>query len=162
MTQKALSFAPSRVSLGRDHSLLVSAFIWLALAGGCAHSSLPLETPKPVPCRCALSPPSAMSKLTRVERGAIGNRVRACWLIIDRTQAATGMHVSIRVVTDASGSAQLAEVAPFDQSRVAADPALQAFSARAIEALLSPKCRTLPLPPSLLGRPQTLMFRFTP
>ncbi|HTI01993.1 MAG TPA: energy transducer TonB [Acidisoma sp.] len=104
----------------------------------------------------------ATSRLTAAQRGAIGDKVRACWTIDSGAQGVQQMSVILKVTTDATGTARLAQVAPADQARVNADPVLRAFAERAVRAVLDYRCSALPLPPSLLGAAQTFTFRFRP
>jgi hypothetical protein len=102
------------------------------------------------------------STLTAAQRGAIGDKVRACWTIDSGAQGVQQLSVILKVTTDATGTVRLANVAPADQGRVAGNPVLQAFAERAVRAVLDYHCNPLPLPPSLLGAPQTFTFRFSP
>jgi neural Wiskott-Aldrich syndrome protein len=68
----------------------------------------------------------------------------------------------LKVTTDASGTARLAQVAPSDQGRAAGDPVFRAFAERAVRAVLDPACSNLPLPKSMMGANQTFTFRFSP
>jgi neural Wiskott-Aldrich syndrome protein len=104
----------------------------------------------------------ATASLTAAERGAIGDKVRECWTIDSGAEGVQSMSVILKVTTDASGTVRLAQVGPADQGRVYADPVFRAFAERAVRAVLDYRCSTLPLPPSLEGRPQTFTFRFSP
>jgi hypothetical protein len=79
-------------------------------------------------------------------------------------QAVTAEQVSVRLhgTTDADGVVRTAEVAPADQEWIAANSALQAFAKGAVRAVLDYRCSALPLPPSLLGKPQSFTFRVSP
>lgn len=102
------------------------------------------------------------SLLTQAQRGAIGDKVRACWTIDSGAQGVQQMSVILKVTTDATGTVRAAQVAPQDQARVDANPVLRAFAMRAVNATLDYKCNPLPLPPSLLGATRTFTFRFSP
>jgi hypothetical protein len=104
-----------------------------------------------------------LSMLSANQRGAIGDHVRECWTT-DRTSNAlnTGNErVLLTVITDARGIARIAEVAGDDVARVS-DPRFRAFAERASRAVLDPRCANLPLPASMMGRINTLTFRFSP
>lgn len=104
----------------------------------------------------------ATSRLTTAQRGAIGDKVRACWTIDSGAQGVQQLSVILKVTTDATGVVRAAQVAPADQGRVNANPVLQAFAMRAANAAMDYKCNPLPLPPSLLGATHTFTFRFSP
>jgi neural Wiskott-Aldrich syndrome protein len=104
----------------------------------------------------------ATASLTAAERGAIGDKVRECWTIDSGAEGVQSMSVILKVTTDATGTVRLAQVGAADQGRVYADPVFRAFAERAVRAVLDYRCSTLPLPPSLEGRPQTFTFRFSP
>jgi neural Wiskott-Aldrich syndrome protein len=104
----------------------------------------------------------ATAALTSAQRGAIGDQVRRCWTIDSAAENVQQMRVMLKVTTDASGTARLAQVAPSDQGRAAGDPVFRAFAERAVRAVLDPACSNLPLPKSMLGNNQTFTFRFSP
>jgi hypothetical protein len=105
---------------------------------------------------------NATGMLSAVQRGAIGDEIRSCWIYYNHGQGTPGASVEIRVVTNASGIVQLAEVAPADQKRVDADPALQTLAMNAVRTLLDFRCDTLPLPANLEGASHVFTFRFSP
>ncbi|WP_419757642.1 energy transducer TonB [Acidisoma sp.] len=104
----------------------------------------------------------ATASLTSAQRGAIGDKVRECWTIDSGAEGVQNMSVILKVTTDATGTARLAQVGAADQGRVNTDPVFRAFAERAVRAVLDYRCSALPLPPSLEGRPQTFTFRFSP
>ncbi|MCB8876342.1 hypothetical protein, partial [Acidisoma silvae] len=104
----------------------------------------------------------ATSSLTAAQRGAIGDKVRACWTIDSGAEGVQSLSVILKVTTDGTGTPRLASVAPSDQGRVNGNPVLQAFAERAVRAVLDYHCSPLPLPPSLLGSAHTFTFRFSP
>ncbi|WP_158802641.1 hypothetical protein [Acidisoma sp. L85] len=104
----------------------------------------------------------ATAALTSAQRGAIGDQVRRCWTIDSAAENVQQMRVMLKVTTDASGTARLAQVAPSDQGRAAGDPVFRAFAERAVRAVLDPACSNLPLPKSMMGANQTFTFRFSP
>jgi hypothetical protein len=106
--------------------------------------------------------PNATAGLSAAERGAIGDHVRECWTIDAGAQGIQTMKVLLTVQTDAAGTVRDAKVAGPDQGRVAADPVFRAFAERAIRAVEDYRCATLPLPPALVGKPETFNFRFSP
>lgn len=99
--------------------------------------------------------------LDAATRGAIGDHVRECWtkdagaLDLDR------MSVVLTVTTDVTGTVRLADIAAEDRGRLS-DPVFRAFAERARRAVLDVQCATLPLPPAMMGRSETLTFRFRP
>jgi len=65
------------------------------------------------------------------------------------------------VTTDETGTARLAKVASEDAGRMS-NPVFRAFAERAVRAVLSPQCASLPLPRAMLGQTRQLRFRFSP
>ncbi len=102
------------------------------------------------------------SRLTSAQRGAIGDKVRACWTIDSGAEGVQNMSVLLTVTTDSAGVVHDANVAVADQGRVNSNPVLQAFAERAVRAVLDYHCSPLPLPPSLPGAVHTFTFRFRP
>jgi hypothetical protein len=99
--------------------------------------------------------------LSAEQRGAIGDRMRACWTPDPKALGADQMQVLLTVTTDASGVARLVIVVGADEGRLS-DPVFRAFAERARRAVLDPRCANLQLPPPMLGGPNVLTFRFTP
>jgi len=102
------------------------------------------------------------SKLSAMQRAAIGNEVRRCWTVDAGAPNLSQMQVLLTVQTDPSGTVRQAVVAPPDLARAQTDPVFRAFAERAVRAVLNVKCATLPLPPSMMGSPQVLTFHFSP
>jgi neural Wiskott-Aldrich syndrome protein len=100
--------------------------------------------------------------LSASQRGQIGNYVRRCWTYDPGAVGVNQFQVLLDITTDASGVVRVANIAPSDKARVDANPMLRAFAERAVNAVLDPRCATLPLPPALLGAPRHLEFRFSP
>ena len=103
----------------------------------------------------------ATSQLTGDQRGAIGEAVRRCWNYDSGALGADKFQVLLTVVTDAGGVVRDAQVAAADRARLG-EPRFLAFTDRARRAVLDSKCANLPLPKTLLGRQNTLTFRFSP
>jgi neural Wiskott-Aldrich syndrome protein len=104
---------------------------------------------------------SANSGLTGADRDAIGNHVRPCWTIDSGAPGVSSFSVELLVTTDATGTVRAAVVAPQDQGQLG-DPIFNAYSQRAIEAVMNYQCATLPLPSYMLGKTQTFLFDFKP
>ena len=102
------------------------------------------------------------STLTAAERGAIGDAVRPCWTRDAGALNADQLQVMLQVTTGPDGVVHVAHVDPSYLDQVNSDPVLQAFSDRAINAVLDAQCATLPLPPSMLGQTHTFSFLFKP
>jgi hypothetical protein len=65
------------------------------------------------------------------------------------------------VTTDASGVARTVEVAGEDISRLG-DPGFRAFAEGVMRAIMDSHCAALPMPANVLGRVNTITFRFGP
>jgi hypothetical protein len=100
--------------------------------------------------------------LTPLQKSNVGDEVRSCLLHYNNGRGKPGTFVLIKVITDATGTVQLAEVAPTDQARVLADPALRLLAEHAVRALLDRRCAALPLPDSLRNAPHSFEFRVSP
>ena len=100
--------------------------------------------------------------LSAADLRAIGDHVRRCWTYGPGADGVQQFQVLLDVTTDADGVARIATIAPSDLDRVNSNPMLRAFAERAVNAALDPRCADLPLPPSMLGEPQHLEFRFSP
>ena len=72
---------------------------------------------------------------------------------ISRLQVLLALHV------DANGVARDAEVADAEMPKMVS-PVFRAFAERARRAALDPRCATLPLPKTALGKPATVVFVF--
>jgi hypothetical protein len=103
----------------------------------------------------------ATSQLTGDQRGAIGDAVRRCWTYDSGALGADKFRVLLSVVVDEAGVARRAVVTGDDLGRMS-DPRFRAFAERAVRAVLDAQCANLPLPKTLLGRQNTLTFRFSP
>jgi len=99
--------------------------------------------------------------LSAAQRGEIGAHVRECWTRDSGAQNIDKMSVVLTVVTDATGTSRVARVAEEDRGKLT-DPVFQAFAERAVRAVMDVRCATLPLPHQMLGRINTLTFRFRP
>lgn len=104
---------------------------------------------------------TANSRLSGADRDAIGNHVRPCWSVDAGAPGISTFSVNLIVQTDASGTVRNAVIAPQDQSKMG-DPIFNAYANRAIDAVMNYQCATLPLPPYMMGQPQTFLFNFTP
>jgi hypothetical protein len=99
--------------------------------------------------------------LSSAERGAIGDHVRECWTKDAGALDIDKMQVTLTVTTDPSGIVRKADVSGTDVGRMG-DPRFRAFAERAVRAVMDPHCANLPLPNTLLGKINTLTFRFSP
>jgi outer membrane biosynthesis protein TonB len=104
---------------------------------------------------------TANSRLSGADRNAIGNHVRPCWGIDAGAPGVSTFSVELTVQTDAAGTVRNAVIAPEDQSKMG-DPIYAAYAQRAVDAVMNYQCATLPLPPYMLGSPQTFLFDFKP
>ncbi|GAB0113827.1 hypothetical protein [Acidisoma sp. C75] len=102
------------------------------------------------------------SLLTAAQRGEIGKKIEGCWFIDGGAPNVQQLSVILQVKTRPGGEVYDARVAPQDQARVNANPVLQAFAMRAINAAENAQCNPLPLPASLSNAPQTFTIRFKP
>jgi hypothetical protein len=99
--------------------------------------------------------------MSSAQRGAIGDHVRECWTYDPGALGVEQMQVLLTVTTDQAGVARLAEIAGTDAGRMG-EPVFRAFAERARRAVLDPHCANLPLPQSMLGKPNVLTFQFKP
>lgn len=99
--------------------------------------------------------------LNSQQRGAIGAKVRECWTKDDGALGIESLSVQLIVTIDPEGVARDARIGGQDQGRMG-DPRFRAFAERAVRAIRDPRCSSLPLPPSDLGKIATLTFRFKP
>ena len=99
--------------------------------------------------------------LSAAQRGEIGAHVRECWTKDSGAQGLDKMSVVLTVMTDGTGTVRIANVADEDRGKLS-DPVFQAFAERAVRAVQDVRCANLPLPRDLLGRNNTLTFRFRP
>jgi neural Wiskott-Aldrich syndrome protein len=99
--------------------------------------------------------------LSAAARGEIGAHVRECWTKDAGAEGVDKLSVVLNVVTDASGTTRVANVADEDKGKLS-DPVFQAFAERAVRAVMDVRCATLPLPHQMLGHTNNLTFRFRP
>jgi hypothetical protein len=99
--------------------------------------------------------------LTADQREAIGDHVRECWTYDPGALSVDKMQVILQATVDESGVARTVIVTGGDEAKLN-DPVFRAFADRARSAVLDPHCANLPLPPSLLGKPSAMIFRFSP
>jgi len=106
---------------------------------------------------------SDTSQLSASQVGAIGAHVRECWTYDSGALGADKFVVRLRVTTDDTGMARVADIAGEDVGRMG-DPRFRAFAERARRAVLAPHCSDLSklLPASMRDRQATLDFRFSP
>jgi hypothetical protein len=104
---------------------------------------------------------TANSRLSEADRNAIGAHVRPCWDIDAGAPGVATFSVFLDVQTDASGTVRNATIDPQSQANMS-DPYYSAYANRAIDAVMNYQCATLPLPPYMLGQPQTFVFQFSP
>jgi len=99
--------------------------------------------------------------LSAAARGEIGAHVRECWTKDAGAEGVDKLSVVLNVVTDATGTTRVANVADEDKGKLS-DPVFQAFAERAVRAVMDVRCATLPLPHQMLGHTNNLTFRFRP
>jgi neural Wiskott-Aldrich syndrome protein len=99
--------------------------------------------------------------LSAAARGEIGAHVRECWTKDAGAEGVDKLSVVLNVVTDATGTTRVANVADEDKGKMS-DPVFQAFAERAVRAVMDVRCATLPLPHQMLGHTNNLTFRFRP
>jgi len=104
---------------------------------------------------------TANSHLSGADRNAIGAHVRPCWTVDAGAPGLSTFSVILDVQTDAQGTVHVATIDPQSQANMT-DGSYAAFANRAIEAVMNYQCATLPLPPNMLGQPQTFVFQFSP
>ena len=104
--------------------------------------------------------PIKYSTLTAAEHADILHHIRPCRWIDSEAAATAGFSVLLQVVTDATGTVRMAEVAPQNIGDMS-NPLYFAFTQRAIATVLNFQCATLPLPSKMLGRNQTFSFLFS-
>jgi hypothetical protein len=99
--------------------------------------------------------------LSAAARGEIGAHVRECWTKDAGAEGVDKLSVVLNVVTDATGTTRVANVADEDKAKMS-DPIFQSFAERAVRAVMDVRCATLPLPHQMLGHTNNLTFRFRP
>jgi hypothetical protein len=102
--------------------------------------------------RAAMSP---------IDRGLIGDHIRRCLIVRHEAIPPSGYSVHLIIATDASGTARSAYIAPSDQSAFPGT-ALHVVAEQAIQAILTPQCSHLPVPPTMLGQSQQFEMIFRP
>jgi hypothetical protein len=101
------------------------------------------------------------ASLSTQQQGAIGDKVRECWTKDEGQLGIETMSAQLIVTFDETGTARDVAVGDADRGRMG-DPRFRAFVERAIRAVRSPRCATLPIPRNELGKIGTLTFRFKP
>lgn len=104
---------------------------------------------------------STNTGLNAAERNAIGQHVRPCFQVDDDALGLASLNVNLLVSTDPAGVVRNAVVAPQDIGKMS-NPSFYAFAQRAIDAVMNNNCASLPLPSTMLGKNQTLLFDFSP
>jgi hypothetical protein len=106
---------------------------------------------------------SDTAQLSSAQVGAIGAHVRECWSYDAGALGADKFMVRLRVTTDETGIARIADIAAEDAARMG-DPRFRAFAERARRAVLDPHCANFDklLPAAMLGQRRVLDFRFSP
>ncbi|UYH50521.1 energy transducer TonB [Candidatus Kirkpatrickella diaphorinae] len=102
------------------------------------------------------------SALTPTQRGAIGQGVRRCYTQDTAAQNYASFSAALEITVDAQGVARRAELSADTMRRAESDPVFQVFAERARQAVLSPTCAKLRLPPQMLGDVHRLKFIFRP
>ena len=101
------------------------------------------------------------ASLNATQSGAIGDKVRECWTKDSGALDIEKMSAQLVVEFDEQGIAHVAEIGPADRGRLS-DPRFRAFAERAARAVLDPRCASLPIPKTDLGKRGKLTFRFKP
>ena len=99
------------------------------------------------------------SRLSALDRGAIGDRLRECWTGDTGARDFASQTVRLVVTTDSAGTIRTADPAPSEGRRIGI---ARAFADRAVRAALDPACATLPLPREMLGANHTFEITFRP
>jgi hypothetical protein len=121
----------------------------------------------PAPVRPAASPDAAspaaapVMQVSEEARRAIGEHVRSCWAESGGLMRPANMPFDVQVQVDETGTIRAARVASADEM-VRTDPNFRLFAEHAAQALMDPRCATLPLPLAMMGRRHTLEFHFAP
>ena len=117
----------------------------------------PAPSPTPAAAATAAPPPRMSDEARRV----IGEHVRTCWVEDGGVARPGNATFDIQVQVDETGTIRDARLTGADET-ARGDPRFRIFADHAVKALLDPRCATLPLPLSMLGRRQTLDFHFAP
>ncbi len=102
------------------------------------------------------------ASLNAGEQSAIGNKVRPCYQEDTAARDYAQFQAHLTVTVDATGEARAVAFSAADAQRMAADPSYRALAERARDAVLSPACARLPLPPAQLGQVHQIKFVFRP
>ncbi|GBQ19554.1 energy transducer TonB [Tanticharoenia sakaeratensis] len=100
--------------------------------------------------------------LNVADQKAIGASVRRCYAEDTAARDYATFNAHLVVTVDASGEARIVKFAPETAAKMASDPSYRALAERARDAVLSPECAKLPIPPKLLGQTHELRFVFRP
>ena len=105
--------------------------------------------------------PTSPAPPAKFDPAAIQKELMPCWPFDVGTPGLPGFRVHLQLNTDGQGTVRRAEVAPEDQKKMK-DPTFSGFASQAITAVTNYWCSTLPLPSSMLGKPQKIDFLFNP
>jgi neural Wiskott-Aldrich syndrome protein len=97
------------------------------------------------------------AKLSDVQRGAIGARIRECYTQDTAAKDYQQQWALIRVTTDADGLVRMTDIIRNSPGFVG-----RAFAERAARAARDPQCAKLPLPKQMLGSNHTFEITFKP
>jgi len=100
--------------------------------------------------------------LTEGQRRTIGDEVRRCYSEDTAAKDYATYAAKMTVTVDEEGVVREVQLAGTDLARAGTDPAFRAFAERAEQAVLSPDCAHLPIPPALTGQVAKLTFTFRP
>ena len=117
--------------------------------------------PGRAPPAASLAPPGQPFRMSDETRRAVAEHVRTCWVDNTGVLRPTDIAFDIQVQIDESGTIRGARLTGEDAA-TQANPGFRAFADHAVQALLDPRCATLPLPPAMLGHQQVLDFHFAP
>ena len=139
---------------------------WVFAVCACLLAVRPAQAGFPAPGRYSLGAPlrdDVTSSLSDQQKEAIADSVKRCYAQDTQAKGFTAYYADIVATNDASGEVRVAKLAAQSQARASTDLAYRAFAERALQAVLSPPCAQLPMPPNLLGRPSSVFtFRFRP
>lgn len=121
----------------------------------------PAQSLKPTYSVPPASIPSAANRFTPAEQRALMLHLRQCWLDHEPERFPRDATVQLHVMTNAEGTVKVVQIADADFPRLA-EPLYRRLANRARKAVLDPRCSTLPLPASMLGRPQAIDITLTP
>ena len=95
------------------------------------------------------------------DQAAIQSEMMQCWPFDTDAIGAAGFSVHLLLRTDSQGTVRSAVVAPVDQNKMD-NATFSALADQAINAVTNYQCSTLPLPNTMLGKPQKFEFLFKP